>query len=318
MAKRCWVISDGSAGMVNQAWGLAETLGYEVELKKIKLRQPWEALTPYFRLGLDHCLAKGSDSLSPPYPDLVLASGRRAILPALAIKKNSKNYCKVVFLQDPRISPTYFDAVVCPEHDGLTGPNVIQTIGATHRITTDKLRLARNEFSHLTPNNQPVLSVIVGGSTKAYKMDHHFAVALCTDLKKLAQDGWRVLVTLSRRTPPSVANTIKTLPAEIYVWNGQEPNPYFGLLGLADAILVTCDSVSMISEVCATSVPVYLYKQPKVYWKHQKFHQALINQNRVRWWQGTIVPYNVTALNVNQDTAQKLITILTRVPDEKA
>ncbi|AIK97171.1 mitochondrial fission ELM1 family protein [Candidatus Odyssella acanthamoebae] len=311
MTKRCWVISDGSAGMVNQAWGLAETLGYEVELKKIRLRQPWETLAPYLTIGVGHCLAKGSDSISPPYPDLVLASGRRAIPPALYIKKKAHGQCKVVYVQDPRISPSHFDAVVCPQHDGLTGENVIQTIGATHRVTSEKLAQARADFQHLNPQNQSVLSVIIGGSTKKYIMDMDFTHRLTNDLSQIAKKGWRVLVTLSRRTPAAVAEKIKSLPSSIYVWDGTGDNPYFGLLGLANAILVTCDSVSMISEVCATSVPVYLYPLPKVYWKHQQFHQSLLDLNRVRWWNGSLELYDFTPLAVNQDTAAKLKRLLT-------
>ncbi len=311
MVKRCWVISDGSAGMVNQAWGLAETLGYEVELKKICLRQPWETLTPYLTMGLSYCLAKDSDPLLPPYPDLILASGRRAIPPALYIKQEAiGQQCKVVYLQDPRINPSHFDAVICPQHDGLSGKNVIQTIGATHRITSEKLAQAKANFRHLNPRNQSVLSVIIGGSTKKYTMDMDFAERLSTDLMPLADKGWRVLVTLSRRTPALVAERIRSLPSSIYVWDGKGDNPYFGLLGLADAILVTCDSVSMISEVCVTSVPVYLYPLPKIYWKHQHYHQSLIEMNRVRWWTGTVEPYPFTPLNVNQDTAEKLKALL--------
>jgi mitochondrial fission protein ELM1 len=304
------VISDGSAGMVNQAWGLAETLGYEVELKKIRLRQPWETLAPYLKIGGSYCLAKGSDSLSSPYPELVLASGRRAILPALYIKKKATDHCKVVYLQDPRISPSHFDAVICPQHDGLAGENVIQTIGATHRISREKLLQAKANFQHLNPQNQPVFSVIIGGSTKKYTMDMDFTHCLTNDLLQISKKGWRVLVTLSRRTPQAVAEKIKLLPSPIYVWDGKGDNPYFGLLGLADALLVTCDSVSMISEVCATTVPVYLYPLPKVYWKHQQFHQSLLDLNRVRWWTGSPEPYDFIPLNVNQDTAVKLKRLL--------
>lgn len=297
--------------MVNQAWGLAETLGYEVELKKICLRQPWETLAPYLTIGLGYCLAKDSDPLLPPYPNLILASGRRAIPPALYIKqKVVGQQSKVVYLQDPRIDPSHFDAVICPQHDGLTGKNVLQTIGATHRITAKKLAQAKADFHHLNPHNQPVLSVIIGGSTKKYNMDMDFAQRLSDDLIQIAQQGWRILITLSRRTPAAVAGKIKSLPSSIYVWNGEGDNPYFGLLGLANAILVTCDSVSMISEVCATSVPVYLYPLPKVYWKHQQFHQSLIDMNRVRWWSGALEPYMFTPLNVNQDTVAKLKALL--------
>lgn len=312
MTKRCWVVSDGSAGMINQAWGLAETLGYEVELKKIKLRRPWADIAQFLGITMDvnHCLHKDSDSLSPPYPDLVIASGRRSVLPALNLKKKSNGQFKVIYLQDPKVSPLCFDAVICPEHDGLIGPNVIQTLGATHRVTAERLAKAKTGFQHLNPHNQPVLSVIIGGSTKKARMNDSLADKLIPDLNKLSQQGWRVLVTLSRRTPLNIARKFKAISSSIYVWDGTGANPYFGLLSLADAILVTCDSVSMISEACATNASVYLYKLPAVYWKHQQFHQSLININRISWWHGTIVPQSVTPLMVNEKAARQLKTLL--------
>ncbi|WP_010300525.1 mitochondrial fission ELM1 family protein [Candidatus Odyssella thessalonicensis] len=310
MAKRCWIISDGSAGMINQAWGLAETLGYEVEVKKISLRQPWESLSPYLRLGLSFCLRADSDPLLPPYPDLILASGRRAVLPALYLKHLAAGHSKVVYVQDPRINPTHFDAVVCPAHDRLSGPNVIQTIGATHRITTEKLQEARAKFHPLNPNNQPVLSVIIGGSTKKFEMDASLADQLIPDLVRLDQQGWRILVTLSRRTPSTIVRRFKEVPASIYVWDGRGENPYFGLLGLADAILVTCDSVSMISEACATKAPVYLYKLSQVSKKHTRFHQSLLQIQRVQWWDGKPKADPVTPLRVNEKAAAELRSLL--------
>lgn len=305
----CWVVSDGSAGMINQAWGLAESLGLDVTLKKVILRQPWESLSPYLRYGLDYCLSSKSDPLDAPYPDLVFASGRRAIVPTLWLKKKSPR-TKIVYFQNPKIPSHHFDAVICPQHDGYTGPNVITTLGATHRITEDKLTRAATTFSHLNPDNKPVLSVIIGGPNKKYSMPYDFADRLYHDLIALNDQGWRVLVTLSRRTPGDITQKMLSLPKEIYLWHGAGDNPYFGLLGLANAIIVTCDSVSMISEACATSVPVYLYKLDGRYPKFDHFHQSLINMGRVNWWSGQVKADRVPILRVTQDTADKLRDML--------
>lgn len=305
----CWVISDGSAGMINQAWGLAEFLGFEVILKKIKLCQPWESLAPYLRWGLDFCLAPTSDPLDAPYPDIVFASGRRAILPALRIKKKSPT-TKIVYFQNPKISPSHFDAVICPEHDNYTGANVITTLGATHRITDERLKIAAQHFAYLNPENKPVLSVIIGGPNKKYTMPDDFADHLSQDLQRLDRDGWRILMTLSRRTPQSIAEKLRQLPDSIYIWDGEGDNPYFGLLGLANALLVTCDSVSMISEACATSADVYLYKLDGSYPKFDHFHTNVIAAGRAEWWTGEIISGDAIPLTVTQDAGRKLQELL--------
>ena len=307
--KTCWVISDGSAGMINQAWGLAESLSLEVTLKKIKLRQPWESLAPYFRCGLDYCLSADSDSLDLPYPDVVFASGRHAILPALLVKEKSPS-TKIVYFQNPKISSECFDAVICPEHDNYTGVNVITTLGATHRITNEKLKTAAQHFAHLNPDHKPVLSVIIGGPNKKYSMPDDFAERLSHDLNQLLDQGWRILMTLSRRTPLSIAEKLRQLPDSIYIWDGEGDNPYFGLLGLANALLVTCDSVSMISEACATSADVYLYKLKGRYPKFDCFHARVMSLGRTRWWTGEIKSGTVTPLTVTQDAATKLKELL--------
>ncbi|MBX3457732.1 MAG: mitochondrial fission ELM1 family protein [Candidatus Paracaedibacteraceae bacterium] len=305
----CWVISDGSAGMINQAWGLAESLGFEVTLRKIKLRQPWESLAPYFRCGLNFCLSSTSDSLNAPYPDIVFASGRRATLPALLIKQKSPS-TKIVYFQNPKISSEHFDAVICPEHDNYIGANVITTLGATHRITDEKLKIAAQHFAYLNPDHRPVLSVIIGGPNKNYSMPDDFAERLSHDLNQLLNQGWRILITLSRRTPLTIAEKLKQLPDSIYIWDGKGNNPYFGLLGLANVLLVTCDSISMISEACATSAQVYLYKLDGTYPKFDHFHTSVINSGRAEWWTGNIISGDVIPLTVTQDTATKLKELL--------
>jgi uncharacterized protein len=294
--------------MVNQTWGLAETLGYEVEFKKIRIRRPWTDIAQLLglRLSLKHCLHKDGDPLSSPYPDLVIASGRRSILPALALKEKVPPTCKLIYSQDPRMDPVHFDAVICPEHDEVFGKNVVKTLGATHRVTAEKLAQAKIDFQHLNPTRQPVFSVIIGGTTHKKAMKPESMARLVADLSRLSRQGWRVLVTLSRRTPPKVAQQFKASSPEIYVWDGTGENPYFGVLALADALLVTCDSVSMISEACATPAPVYIYRLPKIYWKHQKFHHSLIKLGRVSWWDGEINLNPAQPLLINEEAARRL------------
>lgn len=294
MTKSAWVITDGSAGMENQAWGLAEALGYKVEIKRIQLRQPWLALAPFFRCFKGSCLSEKSDSLTPPYPDLVMACGRRSILPALWLKEQNPDRTKLVYLQDPKISSRHFDAVVCPLHDHYEGPNVIQMDGAPHRITAENLDKGIKEFTSLFASfTRPVVGVLIGGPNRTYSLDTTIAENLCDQLIALhTTQNIDLVVTPSRRTPDDVIDVFqKKLGAyrdHIYFWNREGSNPYFGILALSDALLFTCDSVSMASEAASTDKPCYFLSLPGGNKKFRFFQNRLIKAGRAQWFDGSI------------------------------
>src|SRR3990167_264079 len=147
----CWVITDGSAGMVNQCLGVAESLGLSIEQKLIRLRAPWKWLAPYFPVGLKYAWGKNSASLEGPFPDVAIACGRQAILALLFIKKASHHQTKIIYIQNPSINPHHFDAVIVPKHDNISGKNVIQAIGAPHRVTAQKLHDEKEKFLAFKP-----------------------------------------------------------------------------------------------------------------------------------------------------------------------
>src|SRR5262245_41653904 len=120
----CWIVTEGLAGTENQCLGVAEALGIMPEIKRIRLRQPWKSFSPF--LGFEQNMTF-SPPLQPPWPDLLLASGRKSIAASRYIKKASGGRTFTVQIQDPRISPSYFDLVAVPEHDPARGENVIVT-----------------------------------------------------------------------------------------------------------------------------------------------------------------------------------------------
>jgi hypothetical protein len=99
----CWIVTEGLAGTENQCLGIADAMGLCPEVKRIRLRTPWKQLSPY--LGFETAFSFKGDSLAGPYPDLVLASGRKAIAAARYIKKQSAGKSYIVFVQDPRVKP---------------------------------------------------------------------------------------------------------------------------------------------------------------------------------------------------------------------
>ena len=142
LTRHCWVVTDGSAGNENPALGLAQAVGLETQIKRLRPRPPWTWLPgnlwplPWAALGAD------SDSLAPPWPDLVISCGRRSVPYSLAIRRAGAA-CNV-HIQNPRIGLKHFDLVAAPRHDGLSGANVISTNGSLHRLTAPLLALLMN------------------------------------------------------------------------------------------------------------------------------------------------------------------------------
>jgi len=278
----CWVVTDGKAGMESQCVGLAEALGLSAVVKRVVLRAPWRQLSPYLRLGHAHAFAAKGDTLAPPWPDLLIASGRLSIAASLFVREQSRgseHRTITVQVQDPVISPSNFDLVIAPQHDRLTGRNVISTLGALHRITPTKLaEHAEKLAARLQGMPRPYLGVLLGGSNGAYRFGEHEMAALAASLVSVAKTtGGSLLITPSRRTGESNMKVLESVLGDTpaYIWNGEGENPYFGILGLADQIVVTGDSINMVSEAVATGKPVHVFALPGGSDKFNRFHDAM-------------------------------------------
>jgi hypothetical protein len=199
-------------------------------------------------------------------------------MPAWAIRRASGGRTTAAQLQDPGVGYGEFDLLVVPEHDRLRGPRVIATRGAVHRITRARLAAERSRFPALAALPRPILSVLIGGANKAYRLTlkrlSEIADAVAGILR--AQGG-SALVTPSRRTGAAgvalLRARLENLP--VVIWDGCGENPYFAYLALADAFMVTADSVSMISEAAATGNPVHILDLDCGNAKFARFHATM-------------------------------------------
>src|SRR5260370_10668989 len=163
-----WVLHDGKAGMASQALGLAEATGLPFVENRLALRSPWSALPPGVWFSPLHAAGDTGARLAPPWPALVIACGRNAAMPALAIKRASGGRTVAAQIQNPGVGHTEFDLFVVPEHDRFRSARVIVTRGAVHRVTPARLAAERRRFPALAAMPRPILSVLIGGTNTAY------------------------------------------------------------------------------------------------------------------------------------------------------
>ncbi|MFA4993722.1 MAG: mitochondrial fission ELM1 family protein [Bdellovibrionales bacterium] len=290
--------------MENQCLGLAVALGLSPAVKRIKLRSPWKQLSPYLRCGLGYAVSDEGDSITPPWPDILIASGRASVPASLYVRemsrKNEEKGTFTVQIQNPVIDSTHFDLVVVPRHDQLKGENVISTIGSLHRVTLEMLSSEAAKFypqvAHLP---SPRVAVSIGGSNAVYRLTPREMKDISEKLKSLAGREGSLMVTTSRRTGAENLAILRKalLNTQSYIWDGHGANPYYGMLGLADAILVTCDSVNMLSEACSTGKPVMVIDLPGGSDKFRRFHQTMRNEGLSRPFTGHIEKWNYTPLD---------------------
>ncbi|MFN7709589.1 MAG: mitochondrial fission ELM1 family protein [Holosporales bacterium] len=306
----CWVVCDeGKVGTENQCRGLAEALGFDPVIKRIRPRFPWSHLPPqlWFQplAGLDP-----ETQLTPPWPNLIIAAGRVSVAPTIEIRRRSQGTTKLVHLQNPRVNPCHFDAVIAPAHDQLKGPGVIETRGALHRVTQERLMEEAQKFAATVAHlPRPLVTVLIGGDNSCYTYTPAALEELAKALRHLCHaHGAGLAITCSRRTDPQHAATLRALIQDLphVFWEGEGENPYFGYLGLADAIVVTSDSVNMNSEACFTGKPVYTFHLPGGSKKFRRFHDSFVKYGYTRPFKGLLEHWSYEPLDEREAVLEAL------------
>lgn len=292
---RIWVVTSGEAGMRSQVIGLGEALGIPFEEKIITARRPFSYLPPFLLPEPKLAIRDADKILRPPWPDLVITCGRRAVYAALAIRQASKGLTKLVHIQNPVGALQAFDLVISMRHDGVSGDNVLVVDTALHRVTPMKLvEGARDWRDHFKYLPRPLIGVVLGGRTRHYRFSMTIAENLIGQLKRLQRTlGVGIVITASRRTEPQIVERFQAFSrdhAGVWMWNNKGENPYFGILGLADTLIVTADSVSMLSEAIATGKPVATVALEGRARRHEHFVNMMIERGAISPFNGRIPP----------------------------
>ena len=284
-----WVLVDKRVGNANQAIELAQTIGKKYEIKKIEYNS-FGSLPNYFlNIFPIHIKKTVLTSLTnEPLPDVIISAGRRTAVLALYFKKLSNARIKIIQIMRPNIKTNQFDLIILPQHDSFnyTLPNIVRIIGALTNVR-DKIQKSQSDFDSKYPDIKHYIAVIIGGSTKGYKLTLDNAELLSKTLTNISQShSMPLFITFSRRTP----DVVKSHFIQNFVWPhiiydplSEDANPYPAILGRAEYIISTTDSISMCSEAVSTGKPVYVFCPPSFKLKkHNYFIQQLVDLGLAR------------------------------------
>ncbi|GJD94233.1 hypothetical protein OCOJLMKI_1435 [Methylobacterium iners] len=273
---RAWIVTDGKAGDENQCLGLAETLGLNFETRRVAPRAPFFWLAPWG--PVDPRDRPGRGALAGHPPEILIASGRRAVPYLRALRRALGRSVFTAFLKDPRTGAATADFIWVPDYDDLRGDNVLTTPTPPHRVSAARLAAARAAPDpRLAALAGPRVAVLIGGDSRHLRFRRADMDRLLADLTALAGGGASLMLTVSRRTPPSLRAALRNLVERRggFFWDGSGENPYVAMLALAEAIVVTADSANMVGEAVSTGAPVMLFELPNTYIRHRRFFAGL-------------------------------------------
>ena len=288
---KIWTLTDGSQGMISQVIGLAKELGDDIFQIKTDLRFPWSFLQPGI-LPTSRWIFKNH----LPYnnkPKVVISCGRKSVYLSIFLKKKFKDIINI-HIQNPKISFNNFNYIVAPNHDNIFADNVINSVGALHKFSSEIISSTKYIEGIIEKN---LVTCIVGGQNQHYNFNQSEAEDLCSKLLNLKKNNSKInlLVLTSRRTVDPIKKILKkNLSSISTIWLGEGPNPYEFALKYSKFFIVTSDSTSMISESAITGKPIYIYNLPfkRVSKRFEKFHNEFKNLNITRDFNDKIILEN--------------------------
>lgn len=304
---RAWIVTDGKAGDENQCLGIAECLGLDAELRRVPASGPFGWFAPWGPIDPRQGPRREGGALHGPLPALVIASGRRAVPYLRACRRMGVGF--TAFLKDPRTGADAADFIWVPEHDSLRGPNVLRTVTSPHRISAPRLAAARAQpdprLAHL---KAPRVAVLLGGDSRHLRYTDEVIARLLAHLRTLVASDCALMVTGSRRTPERLREPARALAVENggFYWDGSSENPYLALLALARAIVVTSDSVNMVSEAVATGAPVLLCEIEGTPPRHRAMYAALAREGALAPFDGRLTDLRYSPIDATPMIAQAL------------
>jgi len=307
---RVLVLSSGKAGHEANSRGVAEALGAPYIVRVVAPRPLFARLAPYGPLDPRDRPGRAGSVFAPPFPHVVIACGRVTAPYVRAIKRAVGSQVFTVFLQDPRYLRGRVDLIWAPEHDGLSGGNVISTLTSPHPFSAARLAAARAAPDpRLAALPAPRAAVLLGGTSGSHDFPPDDVARLSAAVAAIAGAGYSGMATPSQRTPPGLVAGVRAGlgDALAFMWDGAGANPYTQMLAHADAILVTGDSVNMVGEAVATGAPVHVFEPSGGRGgKIARYIDALQRLGAVRRFNGRLERFSYEPIDSSQTIAREI------------
>ena len=259
MAKlKALLLTEGMHGMISQVEGMAKALKTDYSHKIVRLSFPWNLIPPKFT-PISNIILKDKIYIDDnKIPDLIISCGRKSVVPSIFIKKKNPKIF-TIHIQDPKVNLKNFDAIVSPDHDSLKWDNIYTSKGAIHYITTSEIIKAKSYLVDKIKSDK-IVSLILGGPNKYYKFDKDQLVKIFNTIKsEFVSKGYKIIVIPSMRTPREIIDlATKEIGESGYVENKVDKQAYLSAYALAEYIVITCDSTSMISEAATSGKPIFV------------------------------------------------------------
>ena len=254
------LLTEGMHGMISQVEGLAKALDIDFTHHKVELNKFWKLIPPKFTPVSNFTF----NSITTNDFDIIISCGRKSVIPSIYLKKNSKKKVHNIHIQDPKVSLNNFDFIIAPEHDGLTGENVILSKGSIHYLTKEEITNNHEYLSEKLNKKKEYLSLILGGPNKYYDYNEKNLIKIFDKIKSILEsNNLQAIIIPSMRTPKKIIDfTQNYLGENNLVIKQVDKKAYLSSLSLAKYIVVTCDSTSMISEAALTGKPIYIAEIP--------------------------------------------------------
>jgi len=252
------LLTEGMHGMISQVEGMAKALNAEYSHKIVRLSFPWNLIPPKFT-PISQIVLKDKIYINDhEIPDLIISCGRKSVIPSILLKKKNLNIF-TIHIQDPKVNKKNFDAIVAPEHDDLKGNNIYSSKGAIHYITESEINKAKQYLADKI-KSEKIVSLILGGPNKYYSFNSDQIISIFNKIKSIfVSDGYKVIIIPSMRTPQETINlAIKEMSSCGHVVSKVDKQAYLSAYALANYIIVTCDSTSMISEAATSGKPIFV------------------------------------------------------------
>ena len=287
-----WLLLDDRAGNCSQVLGIGKALKIKYIIKKIRYNKLSRFPNIILQNTIKHINENDRKQFIAPWPKIVIGCGRKSAPIGLWIKEQSNNYSKYIQIMWPSYPYKNIDMIFTPLHDNIKKKYNLKRI-ETSPNTIDTKLLSKSHIkwkNKLLPLKKPRVALIIGGNTKKYEFDPIHIKLLFKKIKTILNNRGSIMITTSRRTSLDCINEIKKeikkLKVKSYFWNTNDktPNPYFGYLAYSDLVVVTGDSVSICSEVCATGKPLLIYAPKDItIEKHDFFHKMLIEKGIAKY-----------------------------------